>query len=146
MKNILRYTFALILLLLPVLLRAQVITGRVTDATTGSPLPNVNVYLDGTINGTTTDSQGNFTLNNVLKTRAPLLVSSVGYVSRKINDYTDKNISISLKPKVIALKEVTVTTDKISRAKAMRIFLREFIGRNNSECDHQSAGYLFLLQ
>jgi hypothetical protein len=135
LKNILRYTIAFILLLLPVLLSAQVITGRVTDAATGGPLPNVNVYLDGTIAGTTTDSRGNFTLNNVSKTRTPLLVSSVGYQSKKINDYTDKPINIALKPKVIALKEVTVTTDKISRAKAMRIFRREFIGRYNSECE-----------
>jgi hypothetical protein len=126
----------LVLLLLPTFLCAQVIRGTVTDAVTGKPLPNVNVYLAGTIMGTTTDSQGNFTLNNVSKTSAPLMVSSVGYQSKKINDYADnKNINVALQRKVIALKEVTVSTDKISRARAMRIFLREFIGRNNSECD-----------
>ncbi len=130
-----RYIIAFTLLLLPVFLHAQVITGRVIDAATGSPLEHVNVYLDGTIAGTTTDSRGSFTLNNVTKSSAPLLVSRVGYQSKKINDYMDKTISIALKPKVITLKEVTVTTDKISRARAMRIFLREFIGRNNSECE-----------
>jgi hypothetical protein len=120
---------------MPAFLCAQVIRGTVIDAATGSPLPNVNVYLDGTIIGTTTDSRGDFTLNNVLKTSNPLSVSYVGYQSQKINNYADKNLSIALKPKVIALKEVTVSTDKISRARAMRIFLREFIGRNNSDCD-----------
>ena len=136
MKTILTYKIALLcLLLLPTLLWGQVIKGRVTDAVTGSPLQNVNVYLDGTIMGTTTDSQGNFTLNNTLKTSAPLLVSYVGYQQQKINDYADKSLAIALKRKVIALKEVTVSTDKINRASAMRIFLREFIGRNNQDCD-----------
>lgn len=123
-------------LLLPTLLCAQVIKGKVTDAATGKPLEQVNVYLDGTITGTTTDSKGNFTLNNVLKTSNPLSVSYVGYQTQKIKDYADnKTINVALKRSVIALKEVTVTTDKISRARAMRIFLREFIGRYNSECE-----------
>ena len=135
MKTTLSYKIALLFLLLPAFLCAQVINGRVTDALTGSPMPNVNVYLDGTIMGTTTDDQGNFTLNNALKTSAPLLVSYVGYQSQKINDYADKSLTIALKRKVIELKEVIVHTDKISRAKAMRIFLREFIGRNNHDCD-----------
>lgn len=136
MKKVLacKSTF-LLLFLLPTLLCAQVIRGTVTDAVTGGPLPNVNVYVDGTVMGTTTDSQGNFTINHVLKTSNPLLVSCVGYQSQKIKNYSDKNISVALKRKVIALKEVTVSTDIIRRAKAMRIFLREFIGRNNSECE-----------
>jgi hypothetical protein len=137
LKKALSYKITLLLLLLlPTLLCAQVIKGTVTDAVTGKPLEHVNVYLAGTVMGTTTDSQGNFTLNNVIKTSAPLLVSCVGYESKKIKDYADnKTINVALKHKVIALKEVTVSTDKISRARAMRIFLREFIGRNNSDCD-----------
>ncbi|GAB2987988.1 hypothetical protein GCM10027049_30320 [Mucilaginibacter puniceus] len=115
---------------------AQVIKGTVTDAATGKPIEQVNVYLAGTVVGTTTDSQGNFTLNMVTKTSAPILVSYVGYQTKKIDDYTDsKPINIALKRNVIALNEVKVTSDKISRARAMRIFLREFIGRNNSECE-----------
>lgn len=135
MKKILAFGVGLMLWFLPVLLNAQVITGKVTDAATGNPLENVNVYLDGTIVGTTTDSRGVFTLNNVSKTSNPLSVSYVGYQTQKLKNYADnKAINIALKRNVIALKEVTVTTDKISRARAMRIFLREFIGRYNSEC------------
>jgi hypothetical protein len=126
----------LLLLLLPTLLCAQVIKGTVTDAVTGKPLEHVNVYLAGTVMGTTTDSQGNFILNMVTKTSAPLMVSCVGYQTKKLNDYTDsKPTNVALRRNVIALKEVTVSTDIIRRAKAMRIFLREFIGRNNYECE-----------
>jgi len=121
-----------LLFLLPGILCAQVIKGKVTDASTGNPLENVNVYLAGTQQGTTTDSLGNFTLNNTLKTIAPVIVSYVGYQPQTIKDYTNEALKIALKHKVIALKEVTIEADdKISRAKAMRIFLQEFIGEGN---------------
>lgn len=119
-------------LLLPIHLYAQVIKGKVTDATTGNAIENVNVYLDGTYQGTTTDSLGNFILNNTLKTNAPIIISYVGYQAQTIKDYTSEALKIALKHKVIALKEVTIEADdEISRAKAMRIFLAEFIGEGN---------------
>lgn len=145
MEKASRYKITLlVLLLLPTVLCAQVIRGTVTDAVTGNPIPNVNVYLGGTVIGTTTDSRGNFTLNNVLKTNNLLLVSYVGYQSQKIKNYTDKSINIALKRNLIQLKEVTVSAgDKIRRARAIRIFLREFIGRNNSDCVITNPGDIY---
>jgi hypothetical protein len=113
---------ALTLLLLPLLLRAQAIKGRVTDAATGNPIEHVSVYLDGTSQGTITDSQGNFTLNNSLQTKAPLVVSYLGYQSQTIKNYEDKSLNLALKLKVIR------------RTRAMRIFMNEFIGANNNDC------------
>ncbi|MEO8885557.1 MAG: WYL domain-containing protein [Mucilaginibacter sp.] len=124
----------IMLFFIPTLLCAQVIKGRVTDAETGTPLGNVNVYLSGTVKGTTSDSLGNFILNNVLKSDNPLVVSYVGYQSQTINNYADKNLNIALKPKIIELKEVTIGSDEISRAKAMKIFLKEFIGGESNDC------------
>ncbi len=125
-------TTLVLMLLLPMHLYAQVIRGTVTDALTGKPIENVSVYLDGTYQGTVTDSVGNFTLNNTLKTSAPVIVSYVGYKPQTIKDYTNQVLKIPLKRKMIALKEVTIEADdKINRAKAMRIFLDEFIGDGN---------------
>lgn len=39
------------------------VRGQVTDATTGEPLPGVNVYVKGTTTGTITDADGNFTIS-----------------------------------------------------------------------------------
>nr|WP_294794626.1 carboxypeptidase-like regulatory domain-containing protein [uncultured Mucilaginibacter sp.] len=126
------YKIALLALLLPVHLFAQVIKGRVTDEITGKPLENVNVYLNGTYQGTTTDSLGNFILNNTLKTSAAIIISYVGYQEQRISDYTNEAIKTALKRKAIALKEVVIEPDDyISRARAMRIFLDEFIGYSN---------------
>lgn len=50
----------------------RTVSGSVTDANTGEPLVGVNVVIDGTVKGTVTDFDGNFTLimpgtNNVLR-------------------------------------------------------------------------------
>lgn len=124
----------IILLLLPTVLFGQVIKGRITDALTGTPLEKVSVYFDGTYQGTVSDSAGNFALSNTIKTSSPLVVSFVGYESQKISNYADGTLSIALKSKVVELNEVTIGGDEISRAKAMKIFLKEFIGEDTKDC------------
>lgn len=119
---------------MPTLLCAQQIRGRVTDAGTGKAIENVSVYLDGTSQGTITDNQGNFVLSNNLQTKAPLVLSYLGYQTLMLKEYAGDNLNLTLKPKVIALAEVTVRYDKISRGRAMRIFMNEFIGANDNDC------------
>ena len=40
----------------------QEVTGRVTDAETGDPLPGVNIVIEGTTRGSTTDMDGNYSI------------------------------------------------------------------------------------
>jgi uncharacterized protein with FMN-binding domain len=135
LKKTASYKVLLIILLLsPALLWAQAITGRVTDAVTGKPLEKVSVYFDGTYKGTVTDSAGNFAINNTIKTSSPLVVSFLGYESQRISNYAEEPLSIALKLKVVELNEVTIGSDEISRAKAMKIFLKEFIGEDTKDC------------
>ena len=46
---------------------SQKITGKLTDSITGESLVGVSIYIKGTQNGTTTDVNGDYTLNNVSK-------------------------------------------------------------------------------
>ncbi len=133
-KTTYKILLIVLLVLSPALLYAQAITGRVTDAVTGQPLQQVSVYFDGTYQGSVTDSLGNFVLNNRIKTSSPLVVSFMGYESQKIGSYTDVVLNIALKRKVIELAEITIGADEISRAKAMKIFLKEFIGEDTNDC------------
>lgn len=58
------------------------ITGKVTDANSGDPLPFVNVILQGTTSGSNTDFEGNYKI----KTTTPsdtIIVSYIGYKTRK---------------------------------------------------------------
>ena len=55
--------------------------GRVTDAATGLPLTNVNVYINETMTGTTSLLEGKFELK-IPSTPAILVFSNVGYTRR----------------------------------------------------------------
>jgi len=54
------------------------VTGMVTDQS-GEALIGVNILVEGTNNGTSTDLNGEFTLQNVNLNSSSLLVSYIGY-------------------------------------------------------------------
>jgi hypothetical protein len=70
-------------LLLPFLSNAQNIKGYVINGNTQAALTGVNVYIDGTTIGTTTDENGFFDLK-IEGLPMVLTVSYIGYASRKI--------------------------------------------------------------
>lgn len=77
-------------------LRAQnrSITGRVTDAQ-GSGVPNASVTIKGTAMGTTTATDGAFTLN-VPATARTLIVSSVGFQNFEVSILSQSNVTVTL--------------------------------------------------
>ena len=87
-----------------------IIVGEVYDAGTGEPLPNVNVYLQGTQMGTTTNAEGLFMLRENLEKTRTMVVSAVGYHTErfKIEPNTQSGIDIALKEKVGSIGEVFV--------------------------------------
>lgn len=119
------------LLLLTICAQAQSVKGKVVDATTGNPIPSASVYLNGSSKGTTSDTQGEFILNTT-ETNIPLVVSSVGYQSEVINNYSNKTLNVRLSPRVQVLREVVI--GGMSREEQMKIFLKEFIGSNIKDC------------
>lgn len=60
-------------------LQQGTITGTVTDAQTGEPLPGVNVVIEGTTQGSSTDGQGNYRIEDVEVGTYTLVASFVGY-------------------------------------------------------------------
>lgn len=58
------------------------VKGQVVDAT-GEPVIGATVQVKGTTNGTITDFDGNFTLNNVPE-KGILVISYIGYRLRKL--------------------------------------------------------------
>lgn len=83
------------------------VTGIITDAVDGSPLPGVNVVEKGTTNGTSTDFDGNYTLK-VSNANAILTISFIGYETREINVAGQATLNISLTASAEALDEVIV--------------------------------------
>ena len=87
-----------------------VITGRVTDAKSGDPVPFANVALKGKSIGTTTNFEGNYTLKTKILADS-MLATSVGYLPRvkKISkDVTNQVVNFQLADGDLKLAEVVV--------------------------------------
>ena len=91
------------------------VTGKVTDAQTGDPLPGVNIVVEGTTIGTTTDMDGNYSIE--ASADAMLIYSFVGYQRQNIEIAGRQNIDVELTPTVEEMEEVVVTGLGISREK-----------------------------
>ena len=81
------------------------ITGKVSDA--NGPLPGASVIVKGTSNGTETDFDGNYTLNNV-PSEGVLVVSFVGYKTQEVNVNGQSTINVILVEDANQLSEVVV--------------------------------------
>src|SRR3990172_6712818 len=67
------------------------ITGRLVDSETGDPLIGANVFFEGTMIGSASDLDGNYTIGKVPSGTYQLVISMIGY-ARKI--VTDVQISV----------------------------------------------------
>lgn len=87
--------------------QGRVVTGKVTEADTGDPIPGANVVVKGTSSGSVTDLDGNYSVN-VAEDGAVLVFSFVGFVTEEIEVGNQSVIDVSLVPDVTALSEVVV--------------------------------------
>jgi TonB-linked SusC/RagA family outer membrane protein len=81
------------------------VKGRVTQ-TSGEALPGVTVLVKGTTNGTSTDADGNFTLD--APEEATLTFSFVGYQKQEVAVGSQTTVSVILREDDAALDEVVV--------------------------------------
>lgn len=82
------------------------ITGVVKDAN-GEPVIGANVMVKGSTNGTITDVDGNYTLENV-PNNGVLIVSYIGYLSQEVKVDGKTSITFTLKEDAQILDEVVV--------------------------------------
>lgn len=83
------------------------VTGTVFDAATGEPLPGVNILIEGTLQGVTTDVDGKYSIE-VPGSAAVLVFSYVGYMTQKVNVTGPTVIDIKLAADYTTLQEVVV--------------------------------------
>jgi iron complex outermembrane receptor protein len=106
-KTILKSLMYSFLFLMPLIMAAQTVKGKVVDAS-GEALPYINVLVKGTANGTTTDDNGEFKLT-AKNLPATLIVSSIGYKTKQVIARNSKSITIVLKEGSESLEEIVVT-------------------------------------
>ncbi|MEH6406229.1 MAG: TonB-dependent receptor [Leeuwenhoekiella sp.] len=83
----------------------QTVSGTVSDAT--GPLPGANVLVKGTSNGTTTDFDGNYTLQSV-PNNAVLVISYIGFETQEVAVNGRSSISLNLVEDATSLEDVIV--------------------------------------
>ncbi|MBS2212863.1 TonB-dependent receptor [Carboxylicivirga mesophila] len=81
------------------------VSGTVTDAADGMPLPGVTVAVKGTTTGTITTPDGNYTLS--VENGQTLVFSFIGYKSQEIVA-TNTTINVALEEDIIGMEEVVV--------------------------------------
>ena len=89
------------------------LSGSVTD-NQGLPLPGATIIVKGTNKGTTSDFDGNFSLQT--NEDDVLVISFVGFANQEVQVGQQENISISLEPDN-QLEEVVVTTGYATQEK-----------------------------
>jgi len=96
------------MLILPLSVLAQsTFSGKVLDASNNQVMSGVSVTVDGTQNGTFTDSDGVFTLKNV-KSGDAVSFSFLGYKTETITYSNQQNITVSLQQEGQDIEEVVV--------------------------------------
>jgi TonB-linked SusC/RagA family outer membrane protein len=85
------------------------ISGRITDAETGEPLPGVSILIKGKTQGTSSDNDGHYTLN-LPPSDGPvsLVFSFIGYQPQEIQVTNQTTINVGLAQDITALEEVVV--------------------------------------
>lgn len=86
------------------------ISGVVKDATTGEPLGFASVSLHGTVNGTITNADGEFSLRGNFNTNDTLRISYLGYLTTEIGigDEEAGMLAVALTPAATQLSSVEI--------------------------------------
>lgn len=127
------------------------IAGTVEDANTGTPLPGVNVIIEGTTMGAATDVHGYFFIINVPPGIYTVKASIIGYeVQSKTgvnvrSDFTTK-VDFQIKTTVIEGQEVTVVAERPAIQKDLTSSLQSFSDTEISTAPVENLSEIINLQ
>jgi hypothetical protein len=85
----------------------KIVTGKVTSADDGMGLPGVNVVVQGTTKGSTTDTEGNYSIQ-LAPAENTLVFTFVGYKTVTVDVSARTTADVVLEADVTSLEEVVV--------------------------------------
>lgn len=88
------------------------ISGKVSDSTTGEPLPFVEIYIPLLEKGTVSDANGQFTLSNLPGGSVKVIIRLLGYETQNftVNTLNKEELNVQLSPTLFEMNEVVVST------------------------------------
>lgn len=112
-KRLLYSSFFCLLLSSQLLVAQTLVSGHV-DEEDGGDMIGVNIVLENTVTGTTTDTDGNFKLKVNAMPPFKLVFSAVGYQTQKIEvTENDQILNVTLKSKSILTDEVVISASRV---------------------------------
>jgi hypothetical protein len=120
--------FFICLLLFPVQLFCQTLSGTITDSKTNLPVEFATVYINGTTIGTISDKNGNFAIDKLI-IPCQVVVSHISYnpIIFPLNENPILNRDITLNPRVVEIEQVSVKEQNL-RKENIKQFYKEFFG------------------
>lgn len=100
-------SFANTAMALPLEVTQSTVSGTITSAEDGMPIPGVNIVVKGTTTGTTTDFDGNYSIN-VPNSDAVLSISYLGFETQEVAIGSNSTVNVTMEPNQTALDEVVV--------------------------------------
>lgn len=99
------------------------IVGTVVDAETGETLIGVNIVIEGTIQGTATDIDGNYTIRRVAAGTYNLIVTYLSFASQTITGVVvgegeTVRLDVAMYPESEFLDEIVVTAEAVLNSEA----------------------------
>ena len=82
------------------------VKGKITDASTGEPIPYASVHLEGTMTGVSSDGEGGYAIT--IPEDGILIFSSIGYTTREVAVEGRSILNVTLEPDTESLEETIV--------------------------------------
>ncbi len=131
MKNIKHFILLLFFLSsLSAIAQKGKVRGKITDAKTGEPLIGTTVLIKGTTSGTTSDLDGNYTLENLKQGTYTLVFQYVSFTPQTVTNVNVKAnsvtvVNIPLQPMSVGLKEIEVKAKAVKRTEAAMLTMEK---------------------
>lgn len=112
----------------------QLVTGRITDATDGSPVVGASVFVANTTIGTATDASGNYSFTVPGRGSFEIVVSHVGYQSVFHKIDVPQNVhQYSVALEINELDEIAVVAAKTYGNSDVTLFWQKMLGERPSK-------------
>ena len=105
------------------------VSGTVTDASSGDPVPGVTIIVKGTTTGALTDNEGKYSIS--VPDNGTLVFSFIGFETQEIAVGGNSTVNCSMQPADVVLDDVVITALGIEKkTKALAYSVTEIDGDN----------------